>query len=87
MYGGGVAAILGNRLSNLAVMLRTEIPRQWEKSVNAASRLHFGSVMRDGLWSYMPGKKRYSDYVFELLRERQGTAIAGTCGLCSLGVM
>ena len=71
MYAGGVAAILGKRFSNLAAVLRTEIPRQYEgKTVNAANRLHFGSLMRDGLGNYMPGKKRYSNYVFELLRER-----------------
>jgi hypothetical protein len=71
MYAGGVAAVLGKRPSNLAAVLKTEIPRPFEgKALNAANRLHFGSVMRDGLEQYMPGGRRYSNYVFELLRER-----------------
>lgn len=71
MYGGGVAAILGNRFTNLAAVLRAEIVGQIDrKALSAANRLNSGSVMRDGSANYLPDKQRYSDYLLELLRAR-----------------
>jgi len=77
VYGGGIGAILANKFSTLAALLKAQVAHPYAdrtasplKTVTAANRVHYGTVLENGLAEYMPGKKSYSNYLFDLLGAR-----------------